>query len=388
LERRKGSVFKTALMKNANIYIRIVSIVSLNLILFGSLEYCTQERPGERRRSEDRIVGVKIYEYEGSLPVLFSEWRKLGINTVFVSESLASRDEFRLLAKTMDIAFFIIFPVFYDPESLEKAPDLYAITEWGEKAKEEWVTFVCPSREDFRKKKIELAKDLVKKLDPDGLSIDFIRHFVFWEKVYPGRSLQSLVNTCFDASCVRKFQQDAKIAIPDSADTAQDVYAWIRQNCLSEWTQWKCGLITSMIDEIAREVREINPRILINVHAVPWRQKDFGGAIKIVAGQDFTRIAPIVDFLSPMTYAHMVKREPAWIHSVVNDIQSQAECPILPSIQVKEAYLEDRLTVREFRSSLAEALKPPSQGVIFWSWEALNAEPEKKDVIAELIHLR
>ena len=375
-------------MNNNNKYLGVISVFVLNLILFGLLGYCKKERTVEERTVDDRIIGVKIYEYQGNLPVLFEEWRRMGINTVFVSEILASRDEFRSLAKAMNIAVFVIFPVFYDPESLEKDPDLYAVTDQGERAKEEWVTFVCPSRSDYRRQKIELAKHWVKRLDPDGLSIDFIRHFVFWEKVYPDQTLESLVNTCFDEHCMRKFQQDTEIVIPDSMDTVPKIAHWIRKNCLLEWTQWKCGLITSMVEEIAGEVRKIKPRILINVHAVPWRQKDFSGAVKIVAGQDFAKIAPVVDFLSPMTYAHMVKREPPWIHSVVKDISHQADCRILPSIQVREAYLKDRLTVEEFRASLTEALKPPSQGVVFWSWEALSSEPEKKDVIAELIHLR
>jgi uncharacterized lipoprotein YddW (UPF0748 family) len=197
-----------------------------------------------------------------------------------------------------------------------------------------------------------------------------------------------MVNTCFDERCMRQFQKDTEIEIPRSMDSVPKTARWINQNCLSEWTRWKCGLITSMIGEIVAEVRKIKSQILINVHAVPWRQTDFGGAIRIVAGQDFAKIAPIVDFLSPMTYAHMVKREPPWIHSVVMDISHQADCRILPSIQVKEAYLKDRLSVEEFRASLTEALKPPSQGVVFWSWEALDSEAEKKDVIADLINRR
>jgi hypothetical protein len=386
LGKEKKQMSEKVYMRNRDRCINVFSIFVINLLIFGLLGYCKKEKAVEDESGEDRIIGVKIYECDANLPVLFEEWRRMGINTAFVSESLASRNEFRSLAKAMDIDIFIIFPVFYDPESLEEDLGLYAITDQGEQARDEWVTFVCPSRSKYRKQKIELAKDMVERLNPDGLSIDFIRHFVFWEKVYPDRTLESLVNTCFDEHCMRKFQQDTEIVIPRSMDTVPRTANWIRENCLSEWTQWKCGLITSMIEEIAGEVRKIKPQILINMHAVPWRQTDFGGAIKIVAGQDFARIAPVVDFLSPMTYAHMVKREPPWIHSVVMDIYHQADCRILPSIQVKEAYLKDRLTVEKFRASLTEALKPPSQGVVFWSWEALNSEQEKKDVIADLIN--
>jgi hypothetical protein len=140
-----------------------------------------------------------------------------------------------------------------------------------------------------------------------------------------------------------------------------------------------------MIKTISDEAKKINPDIVINVHAVPWRQDDFGGAVKIVAGQDISQISPHTDFLSPMTYAHMVKRSPSWVNSVVKDMDKVAECRILPSIQVKEAYLSDVLSVSEFRETLKEALKPPSNGVIFWSWEALEKDFPKKGLIRDVL---
>jgi hypothetical protein len=86
-----------------------------------------------------------------------------------------------------------------------------------------------------------------------------------------------------------------------------------------------------------------------------------------------------------MTYAHMVKRSPSWVNSVVKDMDKVAGCRILPSIQVKEAYLSDILSVSEFRETLKEALKPPSSGVIFWSWEALEKDFPKKDLIRDVL---
>ena len=86
-----------------------------------------------------------------------------------------------------------------------------------------------------------------------------------------------------------------------------------------------------------------------------------------------------------MTYSHMVKREPAWIHSVVRDISDQADCKIIPSIQVNEAYLKDILSAEEFEQTLIEALKPPSSGVFFWSWEQLEKIPEKKEIMKKVL---
>ena len=355
------------------------------ILVFLALTGLGCESRVDEANEEERLIGVKIYENERALPALFEEWKALGINTVFASVELSTLDEFRALANAHDISLFLILPTFFNPEALDADSSLYAITDRGEKAVEEWVRFVCPSRQGFRRQYIERVKQLITDLDPDGLSIDFIRHFVFWEKVYPERTLTSLPNTCFDSFCLRKFQTDTGIALPDTTVPTPDIAGWITEYHLQEWTDWKSRLITGMVEEVARQARQLNPDIVINVHAVPWREDDFGGAIKIVAGQDLADLAPYVDFLSPMTYAHMVKRGPAWVHSVVEDIHRRARGKVIPSIQVRRAYLADTLTVETFSATLVEALRAPSQGVVFWSWEALEQDPEKKAVLPDLI---
>jgi hypothetical protein len=83
-----------------------------------------------------------------------------------------------------------------------------------------------------------------------------------------------------------------------------------------------------------------------------------------------------------MCYWHMLKRSPPWIHEVVEDVYSQSRGRVMPSIQVGNAYLSEKLSVEEFREALEEALEPPSGGVVFWNWDALAREPEKKAVVA------
>lgn len=345
---------------------------------------------GCRQRSKpihehQRMIGVKVYEIEQEPAALFQEWDELGINTVFAAPSLLST-EFKSLARKHQIETFIIVPIFYDPEALQANPDLYAITKAGEPAVEEWVEFVCPSREVYREQKIEAVEKLIQELDPDGLSLDFIRHFVFWEKVYPDRPPEAIPNTCFDPHCLQKFQADLDLSIPDSLQQIPEIAAWITSNHLAEWTEWKCELITNMIRDIVDAAREIKPGIEVNFHAVPWRQDDFGNAIKIVTGQDFSKIDAHVDMLSPMTYAHMVKQEPEWVSLVVQDIARLVKCRVIPSIQVNKAYLSEPLTVAEFEESLIAALQKPSSGVIFWSWEQLDNRPEKKEVLRSVLN--
>lgn len=342
---------------------------------------CTPIKPTE----QEKIIGVKIYDHQGSFDRLFEEWKSIGINTVFASKDLLSNHDFRERAINNQIKTFVILPIFNDEASLKENPEAYAIKSNGELAIDDWVKFACPSDADFKKDKVESIKNFVKDYNPDGLSIDFIRHFVYWEKVFPETVTSSLPNTCFDARCIEKFQEHSKLSVPDSLSKTVEISSWILKNHSSEWTTWKCYLITNMIKEIVEKVKVINPEILINAHIVPWRQGDFDGGIKNIAGQDIKSITGHVDFLSPMTYSHMVKRDARWIHEVVQDFYHQTQGNILPSIQVKEAYLSDSLSSVEFEKNLDAALVEPSKGVVFWSWEKLEQDPWKKEIIKKKI---
>jgi hypothetical protein len=332
----------------------------------------------------DRLIGIKIYDHAGDFRQLFEEWRAIGINTAFVSPALASKPGFRKLARETGTAVYLILPIFFNAEELKKRPDLAAVTKDGKPASEDWVKFICPSREGYRRRVEGNIVRLVKDLDPDGISLDFIRHFVFWEKVYPDRTLDSLPNSCFDQACLEKFQRDTKISIPGDLTTAAARAGWILKNHLAAWTDWKCALIAGVVKDLADAARTIKPGIKVNIHSVPWRAKDFGGGIRIVAGQDLAAMTASSDYVSPMCYHHMVKQTPAWVHSVVQDLAARVRVPILPSIQVKEAYIPEKLTVAEFKEALIEALKPPSRGVVFWSWDSLSSDQERKAVVKAL----
>jgi len=340
-------------------------------------------RPEEPRVGDlpKRVIGVKIYEYSGDLQELIGQWRQIGINTAFVGASLAAKRDFMAAARQHGIKTFVIFPVFFNPEALAAQPDLWAITADGKKAEKEWVKFVCPSRSDYRARRLEDLRRLLDESNPDGLSIDFIRFFTFWEKVWPETGPDAGENTCFCPACLRIFQEHAKVSLPAELKSPREQSGWILRNHLQEWVAWKCWTVTETLRAIAGEARRRRPEILLNVHLVPWREKDFRGAIRAVAGQDAAVLGDLVDYVSPMAYAHMVKQPPAWVHSLVEELAGRTSRPILPSIQVAEAYRTERLSAAEFEKSLEAALAPPSRGVVFWNWDSLEKDPEKKALV-------
>ncbi len=338
--------------------------------------------PQQAAEREKFMVGAKIYEYKGDFSTLVAEWKRVGINTAFLSADLASKPDLMTLAKKNGIATFIILPVFQNPEWLAAHPEDWAVTGRGKRAEDGWVKFVCPNREDYRAERLEYIRSLLKTCQPDGLSIDFIRYFIFWEAVFPDARPDPLDYACFCPTCLQKFQSDAGVAIPPELDTVGRKAQWILSKQKPAWVSWKCKNIATMVGAIAAEARRVKPGILLNAHLVPWRENDFGQGVRSIAGQEVEAIAPLVDYLSPMCYAHMVKQDAPWIGSVVRDIARRVNKPVIPSVQVKEAYLKEKLTPSEFGRYLKEVRKPPSAGVIFWNWPALADDTEKANLVS------
>jgi len=355
----------------------IVSLAGL-FVIFMIFKSCIIQT---NRNESHKIIGVKLYKHNGSFKTLFDRYSELGINTIFSSEELAHNTDFRTEVRAHKLRYFIIIPIFYDPEALNAHPDLYAIKDDGNRAIKDWVHFICPSRKNFRNKKITYITDLVKKYNPDGISLDFIRYFSFWEKIYPNANPVDFSNTCYDSSCLVSFQHEMNIKIPAYLQSTSAVADWINTMHKSEWTTWKCNQITSFIANTRNRLKQVKSDIKINVHIVPWREQDYNGSIKSIIGQDIAEISKYVDFLSPMTYSHMLKRDPHWIHSIVADFHSKASCSILPSIQVNKAYLSDSISASEFDHTLLNALQLPSAGVIFWSWDHLVNDEAKQGII-------
>ena len=335
--------------------------------------------PGKLPRREAPIVGVKIYDHQGDVRTLFDQFAEVGVNTVFCSEALAADAGFRRQARDRNVKVFVIEPIFFDAEALKADPGLYAITSKGERAKDDWVEFVCPTREAFRTRKIAAVRDAVRRLQPDGVSLDFIRYFVYWEMVHPDRTPASLPDTCYCPHCLARFQAETGVALPAGVKTAPAAAEWIGRHAQERWVRWKTGKITSMARDLAAAAREAKPGILVNLHAVPWRARDFGGAIRRVAGQDIEALSRVADFVSPMCYTLMQHRDAAWIHSVVDDMAGVSSAGVLPSIQVRPEYPgDDAMSTSRFERAVQAALAPPSRGVVFWSWAHLAQEPEKR----------
>jgi hypothetical protein len=341
------------------------------------------------RSRDNRVVkGIKIYEYDKDFRALALKWKDIGFNSAFVSKELAANSEFRNSMKKAHIKVFVVFPVYYDPGALKRDSGLFAITRRGAVAREDWVEFVCPSRKGHNHAKVAEAAELIRTLKPDGLSIDFIREFVFWEMIYPERTPESIGEACYCDSCIKEFTSRYGIRIPDSCNSVVLKAGFIDNKFKNEWNSYRTDLIATMVRMISDTARSIRPGIKINVHIVPWRDSDFGGANIRVAAQDLEKIAPYADYVSPMCYSQMLRRDADWIASVVSEMDRKAPGKILPSIQVYPYYIDDSFTPEDLGRCVGAALKAPSKGVVFFSWPLFAKDTVREEVVKKEMGLR
>lgn len=330
-----------------------------------------------------RLIGVKIYDEPSNYAHTFARWTELGVNTVFASETVASAEAYRALAARHEIATFVILPIFYEYGAATAGPDVCAVGNDGTCLEQEWVEFVSPTNDDHRRRRVEWVRRLMLDLQPEGISIDFIRFFGFWEKIYPDTDPATIPNSCYAPRSLAAFAEHAGITLPDLELPA--LAEWIATEQGVAFTAWKCHVITTMIGELASAARTVDPNVSVNVHLVPWRANDFDAGRKRIMGQDVAAIGEIVDFVSPMTYSFMVGRDADWVRAVMTDMAEHSRRPVVPSIQVSTTYRPETMTVEQFTADLRVALTEPTGGVIFYNWPKLADDTARFDAAARIL---
>lgn len=331
--------------------------------------------------SSDKLIGVKVYHTPDDAKMVVKEWHQMGINTAFVSLSLLKDENFRDVARKNGIPLFLIAPVFYNPEKLQQHPNWFAKDQNGNIAKGDWVEFICPTQSAYQTLLADSLVQIVKTYQPDGLSIDFIRHFVFWEMVHPDTNLSQLPTTCFCSHCVKEFSAVKSIRIRSLPDSTSAVASEILSDYHEQWQDWRRQIITNTFISLAEQVKKVKPDLKINLHAVPWLPDEESGRLMALTGQDVKAMVAHCTYVSPMCYHYMVHQSVDWISERVEGLNKLAPGKILPSIQVSNAYRSEKMSIKEFEQATAQALSGNSQGVVFWSWDHLENEPEKKKVV-------
>jgi hypothetical protein len=330
------------------------------------------------------IVAAKLFKKlnADALQKQIEIMQDAGVNQLYVFPEQVHKSGAVAVLEKSGIDVWLIAPIFFNDENgnLTNPVPKWAVCDDGETAQEKsndgnWLKMVCPHDSEYMDYRIAYLKDALRKCHFTGVSLDFIRYFVFWESVFEDTDPNTLRNSCFCDICVNRFKHFADIS-ELTGDTAAEIAGYIKKNHAEKWAEFKCAVIAGVTEKILADVRKEFPGLKANVHAVPWKKDDFGGAIQHIAGQNFSLLSRHVDQIAPMTYSKMLRRNGRWIHDVVSGIYNETggeKVNVIPAIQMESVYGED-FNNSDFKEMLENSVKPPSSGVVIWQFEDLSGE--------------
>ncbi len=318
---------------------------------------------------------------------VITSFRTINPSRIYVLHQDTIKPAFKPVATEFKQKLHIIFQTLLESE-LGKFP--LAVKSDGETAAASgsgsWFKMLCPNGVDKNGKTLlahtqNLVLSCIKEIDPAGISIDFIRNFVFWEEVYEESRPQLEPTTCFCDTCIEKFEKicGIKLSAFKVSDT-NTLSEYILTNHRELWEEFSVNSIYLFAKSLVEVAKREKPHIKVTLHLVPWKKDEFDGARRGVAGQDLIKLSTLVDTLSPMCYAPMLKRKPEWINELVQDIVSQVTNKtgkvkeVTPAIQICPMYGTQKLSTEEFIKTVNCSTKKPSAGVVIWPWEKLTEE--------------
>ncbi len=252
-------------------------------------------------------ISIFAFDPDFSMETFATDCCKWGVNEAILHPGFFKDGTTEKALARHKLSLWLNLPVFNNPEFLTIKPDYYAITSEGRRAIDDWCHFVCPSRRDYIDKQIEQNSALVKDLEPPRLSLDFIRFFVFWERVNIDGYYSDIEDGCYCQNCKNAFVKYSGLALP-----AKHSSTFIRNRAATEWAKWKAALISGVVDDYAGALRAASPHSEIWINTLPWKQHDLDGAIVTAAGQDVETLSSMVDGFAPMLLTHMLRQSPQW----------------------------------------------------------------------------
>ncbi len=309
---------------------------------------------------------------------IISQWEAVPISSIYLlSSDTENSFFFRIQKKFSDKIHLIVQTLLADNKSSFPlaicADGTFAIGEEDGS----WLKMFCPNGINSdgvtiaEWRSIQIRK-LIREFNPVGISLDFIRHFIFWEGVKENDSLDQSKQSCFCLRCRNEFEEFSSIQLPILAENTVTTSSWILENHPKEWELFTRNSISVLAKELTRVAKEEKPSIEISIHVVPWKKEEFNTGRRRVIGQDLHELKNLTNNISPMCYAPMLQRPTSWINDIVVDMSAETNTSILPAVQICPMYGSTPLSNKEFSTMITAAIQVPAAGVIIWPWERIT----------------
>jgi hypothetical protein len=241
---------------------------------------------------------------------------------------------------------------------------------------------ICPTHEGYRADRMRAFRTLLEAFAIDGVWLDYHHAHASWEQEVP-----NMPDTCFCDRCLRRFQNDTGVALPEASTPERSALLLSRHR--DAWVRWRMGVLTDWVREF-RDIRNATrPGALLGSFHNPWSDGDLNGARLEKLASDLKAQAAYVDVFSPMPYharfGHAgdpawISRQVAWLGEYLGVRGVPGErLRIWPIVQVSD--WGQPVPVGQIDEVLRRGARAPASGVIVFAWGGLRAHPEKIEAI-------
>lgn len=304
--------------------IKFFTIFSLILLAgYGSYFDRASEPQDEAGIKARPVITVPVYAWMGGLNdasdekiiTNFKDLKRKGIIGLLYNGGHDPGTYRRIggIAKNEGLEFHAWIPTMLQGENPQLSPELYAINGLGESAfykpaYVDYYKFLCPSRGEVYQFLAGLYGSIADLREVDGIHLDYIRYpdvilaEGLWEKygLHMDREYPRF-DYCYCDKCVEGFLEKTGIDIRSVDDPSQ----------VEEWRQYRCDLITNIVNQLAELVHAKGKEISAAVFPGPYSI-----ARKIVR-QEWDRWN--LDAFYPMHYNDFYLKGTPWIGQVTRE---------------------------------------------------------------------
>jgi hypothetical protein len=344
-------------------------------------EAAKEPRPASRTPEPTKVRGLFAFDPDIDADKFAADCQAWGIRQPILHPGFFRDAKMARALANANLGLWLNLPVFYNPEHLSQHPEDYAVTNLGRRAVQDWCHFVCPSRERYLDDFVSGLRRTLSRLHPEIVSLDFIRHFVFWERVDLNGDPRSIEDGCYCPSCLAAFAEFSGEKV-NHANPA----AYIRAHLRRTWGDWKCSQIATIAARLFGEIRSVTKNARYAIKTLPWRESDLDGAIRSSAGQDVPALARHVDMVTPMAFTQILGQTPAWKQGLLRHVRDVAGKPVLSYLQTDKVIRPEEITIAQFEAELEESLGEEWAGLLVFDYEQLAANSTKASTLRK--HLR
>jgi hypothetical protein len=287
------------------------------------------------RLAPRRIVGAFVFPefWENSSDVRsnLAALKDVGVNAIMTE---SDRYDFSAIEATHNngLRFYAGVACFSDHAAnfrfIKERPELWPILENGERRPQmEWYVGMTPIDSRRQEEVLSTIGSIARTYPVDGLFLDFVRWPLHWEiELRPGPAKP--LDSSFDPTTLAKFEA-AFGGLPGGLNSIPAKAAWIRENRLRDWIDFKCQVTTDFVAKARSVLKDARPDAELGVYLVP----NVDGLTEPLTGQRVRDLAPLADWVAPMLYHNILLQPAAWVAPAIREVSEIAGMKTLPVVQ-------------------------------------------------------